>query len=777
MKNIFKCYAFWACAIITVILGGCSQEEIHDSSIDNNAGLSLSMVADDLVPGELKTRVGSRVVKDNEEMEIKTMHVFIFGSDGNYLQSNENARYQGYTYLSGTTMLRIDKEGFSNPEFADDATVCVVANVESGTFNLSGDTPKEIQNLTDFRNFVYTPKNYKGMLFNLPDEGMPMLAIKEGVKLISSSGTIDIELKALMARIDVNLSVSNSESQTELPSIILKNVKMYNMAQGVPFTMPDGYNEQGELNETPTDVNVKDSENVQPGGTSIIYNHQSGKALTFYVFENIRDDNGKDDSVVYPTNDENFKDEYKQRYKPLFAKETATYASFDCQFTSYNGLTYDVSYNLYFGGDNIKDFKIKRNSIYTNNVLIKGLTQVGDSEEKFIFDARVNVSTATNAYFVSCLRERELDAHFNVFPMDIYVMEAGSHVKLEILDPTTTDWIRMERIPAANMSEGSVPEYLQGKAYASGNAYTAGNGKRNFFTEDLLQTLKSKFDMYHRDRVYFYVDEFISVEEMRQAIIRISLINAEGETKESYDVEFDQYGLLEVKYIKDGDKDYTYIYMERFEEYLNFTDPLDQFSSDYVYSGLPWGPDGETGLDRNNYYNGITVTSQIVDKFKDAPTLNKVPVTAAGYCWNKNMRSDENGNINNLSWFLPGIRQLENCLTQHYDKFPEFRGYYYWASSVAKKYGVWILGPIFGGDNDNLNLGTEEGEAQGYARATAVKGFDSDGNAVYAGSDRTGRFGDYTWDNYEDGNGGRAKRNTSLRIRACYQIGNGEKIN
>ena len=752
-------------------LWGCSQEK-YDTPVAGSGELAFSMRPDDLVPGELKARAGgTRVAKENEELEIKSLHVFIFGSDGQYIQPAEEHRYQGYTYLTGTSMLRIDKQGFQDNSLASGATVCVVANVEQGTFNLNGGNhPEEITDLQSFRDFFYLPKNYQGMLFNLPPEGMPMVGIREDVDLVNWSGVHEIELQALMARVDVNLSIHSDVSATEQPTILLKSVTMHNMAQGAQFTAP------ASGNETPANVTLKDSEPVLPGGTTTIYNRQAAKTMTFYMFENIRNDNGKADADVYPQ-DENFKDEYKQRYKPLFAKSEATYARFDCLFTSYNGLTYDVTYDLYFGGNNTKDFKIKRNSIYTNNVTIKGLVNVGDTQDKIIFDYRVNVDTQTNAYFVSCLRERQLDAHFNVFPMDVYVMESGCKVRIEIVDPQTTNWIRMERIPSGDMAAGTVPASLANYALASGKAYAAGNGKRHYFTERLVtETLASNtsYDMSHRDRVYFYVDEFLSTREMRQAIIRISLLEPDGATvRESYDVEFDQYGLLPVT-VRSGNDGYpgdgATIYMERFEEYLNFSDPLEEYASDFVFTGLPWGASGrEIGnASYNNYYNGLSFTRRIVNAVGDAPTLNTPPSTAAGYCWNKNKRSDTNGNINNPRWFLPGITQLESCLVRYYGDYPEFRGYYYWASAAAKTYYslVW-----FEWVEDVNGLNTSEDEKTTYARSTAVAGFESNGAPIYAKSDRTNHGPvlrpDYEWDNYEDGKGGRALRTQSLRIRAC----------
>lgn len=769
MKTINNILLAAAAAFSIAALTGCADDR-YDGPQTGDGELAISFVADDLVPGELKTRAGgTRVAKYNEELEIKSLHVFIFGSDGNYIQPSDGHRWQGYTYLDGSSMLRIDKQGFLDESLARNATVCVVANVENGTFNVGdGDYPVEIQNLQDFENYTYLPENYQGLLFDLPD-GMPMVKIERNVDLVSRQGTVDIEMEALMARIDVNLSIDSDASDTELPSILIKSVSMMNMAQGAKFVAP----ESGA--ETPAEITLKNNESVQTGVTTMIYNRQEGKEFSFYVFENIRDDNGKSDSEVYPTTDTDgtpFKEEYKQRYKPLFAKPEATYARFDCLFTSYNGLTYNVTYDLYFGANSTKDFRIRRNSIYTNDVTIKGLVNVGESPDKAIFDYRVNVEPQENAYFISTLRERQLDAHFNVFPMDVYVMQSGCHVKIEVVDPQNTGWIRMEHIPAADMAAGTVPARLSGLAYASGSAYKAGNGKRHYFTTDLVtNTLlaNTSFDMQHRDRVYFYVDEFLSTrEEPRKALIRISLIdNATGEVRETHDAEFDQYGLLPVPVRSGNDRypgDGAVIYMERFEEYLNFSDPLDDYSSSMVYDGLPWGADGDE-IERgpasiassrcfNNYYHGRVFTEMIVEAAGDAPTLNVAPTTAAGYCWNKNKRSNQNGGLNDGDnhWFLPGITQMESCLVRYQADFPEFRGNFYWSSASAKQTSPWFWEGF-------------ETEETSRARATKVIGFNDDGTADYAESGSTNGDDNFTG---MDGTKGRALRTESLRIRACY---------
>ena len=219
----------------------------------------------------------------------------------------------------------------------------------------------------------------------------------------------------------------------------------------------------------------------------------------------------------------------------------------------------------------------------------------------------------------------------------------------------------------------------------------------------------------------------------------------------------------------------------KFEEYLDHYDPLDEYQTSQIYEGLPWADNFEVdvhlGLFRKyccydeindragayiedpgqNYIDGMPYTGFIMNHsdysyhFSDEinMTLNDYARTAFGYCYNKNKR-DENNEIpfdikdlersnlplikyktiiNKGKWFLPGIRQMEDALYTYYGMFPEFQGNFYWSSSASKT-------------NDPSR-----------ARATKVG---PDGNYVVSGD----------YDYYEQGRGGHALRSERLRIRA-----------
>ena len=128
--------------------------------------------------------------------------------------------------------------------------------------------------------------------------------------------------------------------------------------------------------------------------------------------------------------------------------------------------------------------------------------------------------------------------------------------------------------------------------------------------------------------------------------------------------------------------------------------------------------------------------------------LNSQPQSALQYCHNKNKRT-ENGLVpseygfiagnyweksNRAKWFLPGIRQMEDALTEYYTTYGEFQDSYYWSCSA--------------GEAD----GDDDGQNPTFARATKVN---PDGSYVESG----GKLPEYPASGY-------ASRKESLRIRA-----------
>lgn len=772
--------------ILPILLFSCMKENMELNTI-NNGELNLAISADGLLNHYTVTTKGE-IPKTSEEQEIKSLHVFIFDADGNYLEALDDHRYQGYRSITGgKTVMNIDREGWRDHDKAKTATVVVVANVEEGTFRGgSADThPENVSNIRDLINFVYKPLRDR-LITELPESGMPMYAIKSGLDLTSSNSdnSINIEMKALMARIDVSLGINSDHTDISntLPSLSVTECKVLNVPLATKFT--------GDKSESDLNSLGKENKDFPPAVVQTITNKGEKLNYTFYTFENIQKPARTEPEGGWP---KGITEDQKQRYKPELAdKDNSMVFQLSGKYITYNGAAYDVVYNLYLGANHTNDFKVIRNRHYDNNVTIKGIVDALEDPNHITFDTRVDVSTS-NPYFVSMLKDRTLDCHFNVVPMDIYFFQENpsspvrQKMKVEILDPLSS-WVRMEKVTASQMEKGEAPN---DDCIATGSSWQAGNGKRKYFTTDLVtNTLSGNTSVTlesSRDRIYFYVDENLDVwhlgdsrdQRTRTATLKLTYYENDVE-KDARELVLEQSKLLEVTFHgpkNGGGNDETndwadrIFYIEAYEEYLSHGDPLNEFENNQVFAGLPWedyttGSGEKIGRTRcenglaiwnpftqkydyydgnvwcsSNFYWGHTFTPVIVNSaemdVRDL-TLNAKPKTAAGYCYNKNKRNSD-GSISNPKWYLPAIRELERLLEDYYLEYTEFQNNYYWSSAAGE-----------GSGNENQN----------YARAT--KAYIKDNGTFGYYNSGTGNV--YTGEN---GTGGFAPRKTVLRIRAA----------
>lgn len=806
---------------IVVILAGplitsCLQSVDLEEPAAVSDGMSIYAVASGVMEQYNVTTKGTDI-KTSEEQEIKTLHVFIFDSDGNYLQPLDRHRYQGYRSITGgKTVMNIDREGWAEPSKAENATVIVVANVEPGTFTFtSADTPPEnIPDSSALMNFKYVPKIQR-RITSLPESGMPMFGIAENVNLTKSNtaNSIDIALRALMSRIDVTIQINSDHTDLSgtLPSLTIEKCEILNAPQSTLFRENTSKEtDLGSLGKMESDY-----ASWQPSVQTI--RNQSGQlSFSFYTFENLQNPgyDGYPNEYKYPAD---VTDDMKQRYKPELAdKDNSLAFKFSGTYITYNGGVYNASYTLYLGANHTDDFKVMRNKQYKNNITIKGITKVGTNTEHVTFDARVDIKKS-NPYFISMLKERTMDSHFNVVPMDVYFFDVApsstekveQKMTVEIMDDETGNppgWLRFEKIPSANMENGTVPTVTSGPALiATGSEWHSGNGKRKYFTTDLVtETLSANTSCEitaSRDRVYLYVDENLDVwhlgtteDKTRTATLKLTYMEKkQGEEDwtvidDTRTITIEQAKLLEVTFDPDdpGDKEAGMgnrrIYIEAYEEYLDYSDPLDEFATNMVYNGLPWedytgnsgteigmltGLEGGDGLLNrkncsSNFYWGYEFTQEIANKVEAERSgsgvlwdpyvysyahlnLNTKPKTAAGYCYLKNKR-DEFGNVPGHKWYLPGIRELERILEDYYIDYKEFQNNFYWSSAAGEGGGIYS-------------------ENKTYARAT--KAYIANVNGV----DKFKYYESGTGNEYngENGTGGFARRKTILRIR-CARV-------
>lgn len=773
--------------VFGLMLIACTNEEdLAFQPSSQTDGFRIEAVSQDMLIQQVTTRTA--IAKDDAEKKINQLYLFFFDPDGNYLKADEGTElFKGYMAPGqSVTAVNIPTEAFTgvNATAASQATVYALANVALEVISdndgdgfpdnfpsegKEGKTPKQL-----FDEFLYDPINYSSYsrddITKLPEGGMPMVGKTTSTVNLTSKGTLTLQLKALMARIDVNISVKadHSDASGRLPRLQMAEWGVYNMPTAIPLTEPSS---------GLSSINGKKRNMTGILNNEVAYNNDEAIEITFYIFENLQDPNSG--SFDYPEGI--VEDIDKQRWKPQLANNDASYFKMRAFYSTYNedgsgNATYEATFTFYLGADPVDDFKVARNRHYLNNVTISGLMRVGTNVDHTTFDARVNITEQNNPYFIAMMRERDHDAHFCITPMDVYLFdeEENPTMTVEIADADNHRWIRMEKVPATNMANGTIPEgwdtdkYIVASIYGYTNPnWHAGNGKRKYFTTTLMDELKNNTSYTlntTRDRIYFYLDENLSTKE-RSATINITY-NANNETEPRHrTIEIVQHGLMRVDVAPDASEGYPNgqtIYVEAYEEYLEHHDPLDEHTNDAMYSGLEWGASGVRFSNRyinrdewcNVYFNGLDATNNIVTKTGQGKMdLNEKPESAAQYCNNKNKRNDD-GNVpaSDYGWFLPGIRQLEAILTTYYNQYPEFQQNFYWSSAAAKAREGTIIYSYY----EDIN----------YARATKAL---SDGK--FAGSD---------WNEIytaETGTTGKTPRTgKKLRIRAAYIPASGVTI-
>lgn len=797
IKTLYK-YLF-VMAICHSALVSCllDDDTMYPDSAANADGFCIEALSQDMMEQKVSR---SAIQKTPEEGKINNLYLFFFDNDGQYLETaNENVFKPFMAPSQGVHTVNIPTENiFADPSKANNVWVYALANVSSEVIadnnsdgfpdnfpkdGKDGKSPKLL-----FEEFVYTPLMYDSYnrpdITKLPAEGMPMVGKCENTINLTSKGNLTIQMKALMARVDIEIMINSDDTDeaNKLPKLQLAQWWVNKMPTVTPFTQPNN----GISNLTPEQLRdiTPIEENLEVyNGT---YNPDSKISLTFYMFENLNGGDKTAPNSFYPSGITT--DDY-QRWKPTLAEEMgidekATYFEMLTYYSTYNddnlgSATYEIKFRFYLGANHTNNFDIGRNRHYKNSITITGLTHVGNNPDHITYDARVNISEQDNPFYISILRERKHDAHFCVTPMDVYMFGGDDVTNMKMTvsidDPENHKWIRMEKIPAVNMEAGTVPydnndDYIEAATLYPGNkSWHAGNGKRKYFTTDLVTGTLSKASnkscelTTSRDRIYFYIDENLSLDN-RTATINLSYTDSKNTTPRTRTLTIEQVGLKKVTVPGDKDNPTQTIYIEQFEEYLDHYDPLDEHATTLVYDGLPWGYNDKdfktTGIfSKDNwcevYYNGLQATWHYINTGGDnVLDLNTPASSAAQYCLNKNKRKNDGSGIveenNSSGWFLPGIRQLEAILTTYWNTYPEFQENFYWSSAVAKRSSAGI--------NENTN------------RARATKAFTEEkvigGETLkYAPSDWNDIFTDKSGDL---GNAPRDSKDAYLRIRAAY---------
>ena len=789
---------YFICIHTFVLLVGmhmlCScqrDEDLFPTLPTEHEELVITVQSEKMLPKVVTTRVSD--TKNEEETKINHLYVFFLGQDGNFLadviRTVDGYKYTDFSAFVDTreSTITLNLDAIKEVDNDQPVQMYILANMDGyDLFEKDATTGRPIlqgtSHLQALQDKIIQIADLKTLQMDIPQGGMPMALLQEvNFGADDLGNNITVSLEALMARVDFNIKLaSDYTGNGGLPMFYLDNYTVGNAPKGSLLN---------KTNTNPTNVaSVGGKDDVEVRNQKLIYNKNGEIAFTFYMFENLQTKKDPAPTGYRPT----------QHYKPWIAPDDATYVDLNGIYTTYDNHDYNITYRLYLGANHTDNFEVKRNHQYKNDITIKGLTKYQNitGGDYFTLDTRVDIHESSK-FYISILNEKALDAHFCVLPMDIYFLGQNDNATIVVtlgddvescwyenssgaMTKYSEPWIRMEKIPAANMSAGTLPsEY---SSHVITGEFKAYHGIRKYFTEDLVtNTLKESGKSLvvdtSRDRIYLYIDENLGDNERTGTVILkyYENGNTSGTPDRTETVTIRQLPLVKVNlreiYPNDNMPSAAeIIWMEQIEEYLDSYDPLEEYENNNKFEGLPWGF-GTEAIPRikacnsyQQYHYGLEASSLIMamlaSKYQydmNSLYLNNIPKCAIQYCFNRNKRQ-ANGEVQSLScsqktnyipyykyyeisnpsakWFLPGVRQMEGSLTTYYSVFPEFQGNFYWSSSSG------ING---------------SSEAKQYARATKVK--DNAQNLTAQNLYESSNLND-------NGPGAKERTDTSVRIRA-----------
>lgn len=450
----------------------------------------------------------------------------------------------------------------------------------------------------------------------------------------TATTTLSVPMKALYAKMNFHIEVRPDqmiEGSSFPPQFELASYKLVNVPASVDF------NKSTNADDSETNISVLDTITVEAAKIdNTIASGARAIDFTFYLPENLLVPQTNASEYDYPfkgTYDINLdKDQngirnedekYCQRYKGklLGANQPATCIVLSGNFRDHQNHTVKVDYTIHLGKDNFSDFNIVRNSEYNNNITIKGILNSKENKDDYIsLDHRVNV-IHKEPTIISLRREVLLDSHFEIRPLRIknnsnFNNSIAKYVKVEVLTPNVTKWMRLERSFGDGNPEGSPtnnntkPDNSKESIYIDEDSNDPAYGKRRYFTYDLVQGTKDINNSLVESTevivpittdgecVWIYVDECIEVDDdVRSGIIRVTYLDSEKQSitgdvnYPQVDYVINQRKLFKVTFDTDENdgvlkgRDY---YIEYEEEYLHNFDSNDPFGKT-DQEGMQWG--------------------------------------------------------------------------------------------------------------------------------------------------------------------------------------------
>ena len=634
---------FIAAVVALLVATSCIVDDIDNPVMPNHSGDKITVVGritrfDDHV-------VDTRSTKDSEtEGMLYNMAVALFPIN----KEGKIGDCALFEYKVGSEVLfTIDRQVQNDNNeyiYATDTpyVMYVFANCTAlKDFNESKTLEEMKQVVTEVKG-IDIPENGFPMIGSLGDTVTPegdgkTFILKPGKAADPDLPTIDgtpselltIPLEAMFAKVNFTIKVTaDQDIPDKLASrFVLNSYTVSNVPNNVDFKKDNDNDEV--IAESFERTKVTSISNVAIGANTVTF--------TFYLPERFLKGTIDPESYAYPfgelnndgtittvTGYSNLRDEdkrYAQRFKPeLVNGKNATCVTLAGEYRDHQNHPYDVKYKIYLGEDNYGNFDVQRNREYFNYITIRGISATNDMtdlENRVSIDHRVDVERKSPV-IISLRRETLLDSHIEVRPMRIRKSEEVDNmdelinaVKVEVVNPTTTNWMRLERgYGIGTDAEG------KGIYITSG----VSEGKRKYFTYNLVNGLSvdgkkadtSNYSLYNTtsvvvplneagESIWIYVDENTNAADkdgFRSGTLRVTcgvIQNNDTSTFQptsvdgtvlSTDYVISQHNLFPVTY-----NGHTYN-IEYEEEYLHNFDAEDTYGQTEE-NGMAWGLDGE----------------------------------------------------------------------------------------------------------------------------------------------------------------------------------------
>lgn len=765
--SAFRIYLALAAA---ALLCGCGMEE-PAPSYDGMIKVAGRMTP--FAEGDIDTKS----TKNQYESTVKNMALFVFDSKGDKVDYQFVNNSQPLFLIDRTN----DPYKSHSQEYLDKCKLYILANVHADDQTGMDEINTEEELLAS----DCTISNVIRQSGIEPYGGLPMWGV---ISQTESGGPIDlrssstalvgqvlnIPLTCMMAKLTFNIALDPVQKSDYIQRFELKSWKIENAPSDVRISQPLGTDESehadGPFLSAVTFAQVDNGVNPVMQGGSV--------PMTFccYVPE----------QRVKPTGDEpdypaGIDDASKQNFKPdwLTDDDKPLKITLNGIYTDHRNIEKEVTYTIYPGADNYKDFFVERNHEYIHDITIKGITNsIYGDELSISLDQRVDVQQ--NDFMFTIERETLLDSHWEIRPIRIMLDPVAhpdaDHIEVEIMEGDmsgSNPWIRFEAPSAEQISSNP-------SAYCDVTSGALAYGKRRYFTTDLVtNTLKSnKLISFNatdpsntgtpnEHAIWVYIDENVigapsSGSNTRQATVQCRYYEkGQASPTVTEDYYFIQKSLHNITYNK-----HSYG-IEYFEEYLYNFDAREHYGE--TTDGMAWGLNN-TQLsyeDRAIYfeggflsaivnylinsinqdlrvydfylskaesadgniehpYSGNRFTKRISKKIGIGPLATNANASSAiEYCVNKNKRNSSTGLADEILWYLPAIDEMEEICKGGYSSFEVFQDKYYWSSQPAYQVYNWSYT-----STENNGSGQMYLDNKSRARATKV---DDSFNTVNSG--------------------------------------------